>query len=61
VVLVISSVAIPKVKEQWTELFDFSARSRIVLDKDSSLGRNWGGNALRVAIWKCSSDMLKNH
>src|SRR5688572_7232000 len=60
-VLVISSFVIPKVKEQWTELFDFSASSRIVLDKDSSLGRNWGGKALRVAIWKCSSDILKNH
>lgn len=59
--LIISAVAIPTVKNQWNELFDFSGRSTIVLDKDSSLGRHWRGKALRVAIWKCSADILKKH
>ena len=61
ILLIISALAIPTAKNQWNELFDFSGRSTIVLDKDSSLGRNWRGKALRVAIWKCSADILKRH
>ena len=59
--LIVSAFTIPTVKKQWNELFDFSARSTIALDSDSSLGKNWGGKALRVAIWKCSADVLKKH
>ncbi len=61
VLLIISTIAIPTAKNQWNELFDFSGQSTIVLDKDSSLGRGWSGKALRIAIWKCSADMLKKH
>lgn len=56
----IASFTIPTVKNQWTELFDPS-QSTIILDKDSSLGRSWGGKALRVAIWTCSFDIVKKH
>ena len=59
--LLISGVALPSVKKQWNELFDFSAKTTIILDQDSSLGKNWGGKALRIAIWKCSADILKEH
>lgn len=59
--LIVSSFTIPTVKKQWNELFDFSSRSTISLDKDSSLEKSWGGKALRVAIWKCSADVLKKH
>jgi O-antigen ligase len=59
--LVISGLTIPSAKKQWNELFDFSGSSTIVLDKDSSLGKSWGGKALRIAIWKCSGDVLKKH
>ena len=59
--LIISAFTIPTVKNQWNELFDFSGSATIVLDKDSSLGRSWSGKALRVAIWKCSADILKTH
>jgi O-antigen ligase len=31
------------------------------LDQDSSLGKRWGGKALRLAIWKCSADIIKHH
>jgi len=60
-IIIISGFAIPSVKKQWTELFDSSPTSTIILDQDSSLGKSWGGKALRVAIWKCSSDILKDH
>jgi len=59
-ILIISGLSIPSVKRQWNELFDLSAKTTIVLDHDSSLGRSWGGKALRVAIWKCSADILKD-
>jgi len=59
--LIVSSFIIPTAKKQWKELFDFSSTSTIALDKDSSLGRSWRGKALRVAIWKCSADVLKKH
>jgi O-antigen ligase len=61
VLLITSAFAIPTVKKQWDELFDFSANSTITLDKDSSLGKSWGGKALRIAIWKCGADVLKKH
>jgi O-antigen ligase len=59
--LIISSLTIPRVKRQWNELFDFSSQSTIMLDRDSSLGRSWGGKAIRVAIWTCSFDIVKKH
>jgi O-antigen ligase len=59
--LIISGITIPSAKKQWQELFDLSANSTIVLDKDSSLGKSWGGKALRIAIWKCSADVLKRN
>ena len=60
-ILVISGFSIPSVKRQWNELFDFSAKTTIILGQDSSLGRSWGGKALRMAIWKCSTDILQDH
>jgi len=60
-ILIISGLSIPSVKRQWNEFFDLSAKTTIVLDQDSSLGRSWGGKALRLAIWKCSADILKDH
>jgi len=60
-IIIISGFIIPSVKKQWTELFDFSPTSTIILDQDSSLGKSWRGKALRVAIWKCSADILKDH
>jgi O-antigen ligase len=60
-ILVISGFSIPAVKKQWSELFDRSANTTIILHQDSSLGRSWGGKALRIAIWTCSTDILKDH
>ncbi len=31
------------------------------MDKDESLGRGWGGKTIRLAIWECSLDILKEH
>jgi len=61
IVLFISFLSIPLAKDQWNELFDTTPGSNIVLDQDSSLGKDWGGKALRIAIWKCSADILKDH
>ena len=58
---VISGLTITPLKKKWTELVNFSGENSIVLDKDSSLGRGWGGTAIRVAIWKCSADIIKDH
>jgi O-antigen ligase len=64
VVLVLSGIAIlfvPALNQQVKELTDNSANTRITLDKDSSLGRSWGGKAIRVAIWQCSMDIIKEN
>lgn len=61
VIVIITGFSIPSVKRQWNEFFDLSAKTTIILDQDSSLGRSWGGKALRIAIWKCSTDILKDH
>jgi len=60
-IIIISAFTVPSVNRQWNELFDFSANSTIALDKDSSLNKSWGGKALRVAIWKCSSRILEKN
>jgi len=61
VLTVITGFTITPLKKQWSELFDFSGRTSIVLDADSSLIRPWRGKAIRVAIWKCSGDIIKRH
>ena len=60
-ILVISGLTITPLKNQWAELISFSEKNNIVLDSDSSLGRGWGGKAIRIAIWKCSADIIKDH
>ena len=61
VLTVITGFTVTPLKNQWSELFDFSGKASIVLDADSSLARPWGGKAIRVAIWKCSGDIIKSH
>jgi O-antigen ligase len=51
----------PYLKKQGQELMDFSKQNGILLNKDSSLGKSWGGGQLRAAIWKCSWDVVKKH
>ena len=33
----------------------------IHLDQDSSLGRSWGGGVLRLAIWQCAFDIVREY
>jgi len=51
----------PSLQRQWKEMFDFSKSNAIILDADQSLGRSWGGKTLRLAIWKCSMDIIEIH
>ena len=51
----------PFLNRQWNELTDFSSQNTIQLDKDASLGRSWGGKQLRLAIWKCSMDVIRRN
>ena len=48
-------------KQKIIALTDFSTENEIQLDTDASLGRSWDGKALRVAIWKCSGDLIRNN
>jgi len=59
--IIISGMLISPLKRQWIELADFSQKNSVALDKDSSLGRGWGGKAIRIAIWKCGTDIIKKH
>lgn len=61
ILIFITGFTINPVKKQWNELFDFSSSSNIVLDQDSSLGKQWRGKAIRIAIWKCSEGLLKRN
>jgi O-antigen ligase len=51
----------PSLNRQWKDMTDFSANNTITLDANRSLGRGWGGKAIRVAIWQCSADILKKN
>lgn len=51
----------PYLSRQWSELTNYSEQNLIPLDKDLSLGRSWGGWQLRIAIWRCSWDVIKDN
>ena len=51
----------PSLHRQIKDLTDFSSSNTIQLDSDRSLGRGWGGKALRMAIWTCSMDIIRAH
>jgi O-antigen ligase len=51
----------PSLNYQWKDLIDFSEENSIQLDEDKSLGRGWGGKTVRLSIWKCSFDVIKDH
>jgi O-antigen ligase len=51
----------PYLSKQWKELTNYSGQNFIPLDKDLSLGKSWGGWQLRIAIWRCSWDVIKNN
>lgn len=48
-------------KERFEKLWFFSNNSVIQLDVDSSLGKSWDGSSLRLAIWRCSFDLIRQH
>jgi O-antigen ligase len=51
----------PYFNRQWNDLVDFSKENTIQLDEDSTLGRDWGGKTIRLAIWDCSMDIIQKH
>ena len=51
----------PFLNQQWNELINFSEKNSIDLDVDNSLGRSWGGGQIRMAIWNCTADVIKNN
>ena len=60
--IVITAVGIiPALNRQWRELSGGGNENVIVLDQDASLGKSWGGKAIRLAIWSCSKDILQNY
>lgn len=60
-VIIVSILSIDSLKRQFRELTDFSANNTIALDQDASLGRGWGGKAIRKAIWTCTWDVIQKH
>jgi O-antigen ligase len=51
----------PTLRIQWNEMIDFSEKNTVPLDQDGSLGRSWGGKSIRMALWKCSFDVIKRN
>jgi O-antigen ligase len=60
-IVAIAIATLPLLKGQWNELKDFSSGNTIQLDEDASLGRGWGGKAIRFALWQCSKDVIGRH
>jgi O-antigen ligase len=52
---------IPLFRDKWDELKNYNGQGVILLDKDASLGRSWGGASIRMALWKCSEDLILRH
>jgi O-antigen ligase len=49
------------IRQKFTEAFSFKDSIPLNQNTDQSLGRNWGGRALRVAIWQCAWDVVREH
>lgn len=56
VIMVVAVNVVPVLNRQWKELTTLQT-DRIPLDKDASLGRSWGGGAIRIAIWESSREL----
>lgn len=61
VAFAITALFNPSFHRQVNDLADFSKANTIQLDGDNSLGRGWGGKAIRLAIWTCSIDIIRAH
>lgn len=61
VIFVLAVFFVPALNRQVKELVDRSSNTKIPLDQDGSLGRSWGGKAIRFAIWECSFDIIKKN
>jgi O-antigen ligase len=61
VLLVLAVIFNPSLNHQWKDLIDFSEENTIQLDQDKSLGRGWGGKTVRLSIWKCSFDVVREN
>lgn len=61
VAFAVTAIFNPSFHRQVNDLADFSKSNTIQLDGDNSLGRGWGGKAIRLAIWTCSMDVIRAH
>ena len=59
--LVIAIIKVPSLQTQWRDLRDFSENNTIKLDQEPTVNQSWGGKAIRLAIWKCSKDVVEKH
>lgn len=59
-IVIIAVLAIPALNRQWKEITAGRNENVITLDKDASLGKSWGGKAIRFAIWECGKDILQD-
>ena len=48
-------------RNRFQTLLQFNKASMVPLDEDASLGKSWDGLYLRVAIWNCAADIIKNN
>ncbi len=58
--LLVGMFRIPAMNSKWEELRNYKAQE-IPLDRDASLGKSWGGMSIRVALWKCGTDLIGRH
>jgi O-antigen ligase len=48
-------------RSRFETIMDFNTASMVPLDQDASLGRSWDGFYLRIAIWDCASDVIRQN
>lgn len=52
---------VPNISGKWQEMSISTGPGAIPLDTDASLGRDWGGTAIRVALWKSGRELILRH
>jgi O-antigen ligase len=49
------------IRSRFETVLNFKTTSMVPLDKEASLGRSWDGLYLRLAIWNCASDVIRQN
>lgn len=59
--MALSYYMVDGVRERFQEAINFNDKIELDVSEEATLGKIYGGRALRIAIWTCSVDVVEEH